>query len=382
MSEENKRIYLASPHMGGLEEVFVKEAFDTNWIAPLGANVDGFEKELSEYVGSKTGAALASGTAAIHMALKAVGVKKGDKVFCSSLTFAASCNPIIYEGGIPVFIDSEPESHNMSPVALEKAFKAYEEKGEMPKAVLVVNLYGQSADMDKIIEICKKYNVPIIEDAAESLGATYKGKYSGTFGEYGIYSFNGNKIITTSGGGMLVSNNEEGIAKVRFWSTQARDKARHYEHTELGYNYRMSNIVAGIGRGQLRVLEDRIVKKKEIFETYKEAFKNIEDIEMMPVCEYGEPNYWLTTITLNENSKVKPLDIILALEKENIESRPIWKPMHIQPYYKEYDFYSHNDEEEISVSEDIFNRGVCLPSDTKMTKEEQERVIKIIKELF
>ncbi|TBX08056.1 aminotransferase DegT [Clostridium perfringens] len=381
MSEENKRIYLASPHMGGLEEVFVKEAFDTNWIAPLGANVDGFEKELSEYVGSKTGAALASGTAAIHMALKAVGVKKGDKVFCSSLTFAASCNPIIYEGGIPVFIDSEPESHNMSPVALEKAFKAYEEKGEMPKAVIVVNLYGQSADMDKIMEICKKYNVPIIEDAAESLGATYKGKHSGTFGEYGIYSFNGNKIITTSGGGMLVSNNEEGIAKVRFWSTQARDKARHYEHTELGYNYRMSNIVAGIGRGQLRVLEDRIAKKKEIFETYKEAFKEIEDIEMMPVCEYGEPNYWLTTITLNENSKVKPLDIILALEKENIESRPIWKPMHIQPYYKEYDFYSHNNEE-ISVSEDIFNRGVCLPSDTKMTKEEQERVIKIIKGLF
>ena len=382
MSEGNKRIYLASPHMGGLEEVFVKEAFDTNWIAPLGANVDGFEKELSEYVGSKTGAALSSGTAAIHMALKAVGVKKGDKVFCSSLTFAASCNPIIYEGGIPVFIDSEPESHNMSPVALEKAFKAYEEKGEMPKAVIVVNLYGQSADMDKIMEICKKYNVPIIEDAAESLGATYKGKHSGTFGEYGIYSFNGNKIITTSGGGMLVSNNEEGIAKVRFWSTQARDKARHYEHTELGYNYRMSNIVAGIGRGQLRVLEDRIAKKKEIFETYKEAFKEIEDIEMMPVCEYGEPNYWLTTITLNENSKVKPLDIILALEKENIESRPIWKPMHIQPYYKEYDFYSHNDEDEVSVSEDIFNRGVCLPSDTKMTKEEQERVIKIIRELF
>ncbi|MDZ5063720.1 DegT/DnrJ/EryC1/StrS family aminotransferase [Clostridium perfringens] len=368
--------------MGGLEEVFVKEAFDTNWIAPLGANVDGFEKELSEYVGSKTGAALASGTAAIHMALKAVGVKKGDKVFCSSLTFAASCNPIIYEGGIPVFIDSEPESHNMSPVALEKAFKDYEEKGEMPKAVIVVNLYGQSADMDKIMEICKKYNVPIIEDAAESLGATYKGKHSGTFGEYGIYSFNGNKIITTSGGGMLVSNNEEGIAKVRFWSTQARDKARHYEHTELGYNYRMSNIVAGIGRGQLRVLEDRVAKKKEIFETYKEAFIEIEDIEMMPVCEYGEPNYWLTTITLNENSKVKPLDIILALEKENIESRPIWKPMHIQPYYKEYDFYSHNDEGEISVSEDIFNRGMCLPSDTKMSDHDMDRVIKIIKNLF
>lgn len=382
MSEENKRIYLASPHMGGLEEVFVKEAFDTNWIAPLGANVDGFEKELSEYVGSKKGAALSSGTAAIHMALKAVGVKKGDKVFCSSLTFAASCNPIIYEGGIPVFIDSEPESWNMSPIALEKAFKACKENGEMPKVVIVVNLYGQSADMDKIMEICKKYNVPIIEDAAESLGATYKGKHSGTFGEYGIYSFNGNKIITTSGGGMLVSNNEEGIAKVRFWSTQARDKARHYEHTELGYNYRMSNIVAGIGRGQLRVLEDRIAKKKEIFETYKEAFKEIEDIEMMPVCDYGEPNYWLTTITLSEISKVKPLDIILALEKENIESRPIWKPMHIQPYYKEYDFYSHNYEDEVSVSEDIFNRGVCLPSDTKMSDNDIDRVIGIIKNLF
>ena len=382
MSEEKKRIYLASPHMGGLEEAFVKEAFDTNWIAPLGANVDGFERELAEYVGIKNGAALSSGTAAIHMALKAIGVKKGDKVFCSSLTFAASCNPIIYEGGIPVFIDSEPESQNMSLIALEKAFKDFEKKGEMPKAVIVVNLYGQSADMDKILEICNRYNVPVIEDAAESLGATYKGKHSGTFGEYGIYSFNGNKIITTSGGGMLVSNNEEGINKVRFWSTQARDKARHYEHTELGYNYRMSNIVAGIGRGQLRVLEDRVAKKKEIFERYKEAFKDIEDIEMMPVCEYGEPNYWLTTITLKENSRVKPLDIILALEKENIESRPIWKPMHMQPYYEKCDFYSHKEEGEISISEDIFNRGVCLPSDTKMTKEEQERVINIIKELF
>lgn len=382
MSEENKRVYLASPHMGGLEEVFVKEAFDTNWIAPLGANVNGFEKEVSEYVGVKSGAALSSGTAAIHMALKALGIKRGDKVFCSSLTFAASCNPIIYEGGVPIFIDSEPESWNMSPVALEKAFKDCEKNGEMPKAVIVVNLYGQSADMDKIMGICNKYKVPIIEDAAESLGAIYKGKHSGTFGEYGIYSFNGNKIITTSGGGMLVSNNEEGINKVRFWSTQARDNARHYEHTELGYNYRMSNIVAGIGRGQLRVLKERIAKKKEIFEIYKEAFKEIEDIEMMPICEYGEPNYWLTTITIKENSKVKPLDIILALEKENIESRPIWKPMHMQPYYKEYKFYSHNNDGEISVAEDIFNRGLCLPSDTKMTKEEQDRVIKIIKELF
>lgn len=381
MSEEKRRIYLASPHMGGLEEEFVKEAFSTNWIAPLGPNVDGFEKELAEFVGVTSAAALVSGTSAIHMALKAIGVEKGDKVFCSSLTFAASCNPIIYENGIPVFIDSEPESHNMSPIALEKAFKECEGLGEMPKAVIVVNLYGQSADMYKILEICNKYKVPVIEDAAESLGATYKEKYSGTFGEYGIFSFNGNKIITTSGGGMLVSNNEEKIKKVRFWSTQSRENERHYEHKELGFNYRMSNVVAGIGRGQLRVLEERIAKKKEIFETYREAFKEISDIEMMPVCEYGEPNYWLTTITLKENSKVKPIDIILALEKENIESRPIWKPMHIQPYYKEYNFYSHN-EEGISVSEDIFNRGVCLPSDTKMTESEQKRVIEIIKGLF
>lgn len=382
MSGEKKRIYLASPHMGELEEVYVKEAFTTNWVAPLGPNVDNFEKELAECVGVNSAAALISGTAAIHMALKAIGIKEGDKVFCSSLTFAASCNPIIYEKGIPVFIDSEPESHNMSPIALEKAFNKCEKSGEMPKAVIVVNLYGQSADMDKILELCNRYNIPIIEDAAESLGATYKGKYSGTFGEYGVFSFNGNKIITTSGGGMLVSNNEEKIKKVRFWSTQSRENERHYEHRELGFNYRMSNIVAGIGRGQLRVLRDRIANKKEIFETYREAFKDIKDIEMMPVCEYGEPNYWLTTITLKENSNIKPIDIILALEKENIESRPIWKPMHIQPYYKKFDFYSHNEVEELSVSEDIFNRGVCLPSDTKMTSEQQERVIRIVKDLF
>lgn len=376
--ENKKRIYLASPHMGGMEEVFVKEAFYTNWIAPLGPNVDQFEKEVAKFVGVKTGAALVSGTAALHMALKAIGIKRGDKVFCSSLTFVGSCNPIIYEGGIPVFIDSEPESYNMSPKALEKAFKSCEENEEFPKACIVVNLYGQSADMDKIQALCQKYNVAIIEDAAESLGATYKGKCSGTFGEYGVFSFNGNKIITTSGGGMLVSNNEEMIQKVRFWSTQSKDKARHYEHTELGYNYRMSNVVAGIGRGQLRVLEKRIEKKKEIFETYKEAFKDSDEIEIMPICEYGESNYWLTIITLKEECSVKPLDIILALEKENIESRLIWKPMNMQPYYKKYEFYSHNEEGEISIGEDIFNRGICLPSDTKMSKEEQERVIEII----
>lgn len=378
---ENKRIYLASPHMGGMEQKFVQEAFDTNWVAPLGPNVNNFEKEVAEYVGAKDAAALVSGTSAIHLALKALGIKSGDRVFCTSLTFAASCNPIMYEKGEPVFIDSEPESWNMSSIALEKAFAKAKEENKMPIAVIVVHLYGQSADMDKIMAICEKYNTPIIEDAAESLGATYKGKQTGTFGKFGIFSFNGNKIITTSGGGMLVSDDSERIAKARFWSTQARDNARHYEHTELGYNYRMSNITAGIGRGQLRVLDERITQKKHIFERYTEAFKDIKDIEMMPICEYGEPNYWLSCMTLKEGSRVKPIDIILALEEMNIESRPIWKPMHIQPYYREFDFFSHNDDG-ISIGEDIFNRGVCLPSDTKMSEEEIDKVINIIKGLF
>ena len=378
---EKKRIFLASPHMGGMEEVYVKEAFDTNWIAPLGPNVNNFEKEIAEYVGVKDAAALASGTSAIHLALKAIGIEKGDRVFCSSLTFAASCNPIMYEGGEPVFIDSEKKSWNMSPIALEKAFKECEKEGKLPKAVIVVHLYGQSADMDKIMEICNKYNCPVIEDAAESLGATYKGKETGTIGEFGIYSFNGNKIITTSGGGMVVSNNIEKIEKIRFWSTQARDKARHYEHTEYGYNYRMSNVVAGIGRGQLKVLDERIAKKKEMYEMYKESFKDIDDIEMMPICEYGNPNYWLSCITIKEKSKVKPLDIILALEKENIESRPIWKPMHMQPVYSGYKFFKHYDDD-ISVGEDVFNRGLCLPSDTKNMLEDMNRIINTIINVF
>ena len=378
---ENKRIYLASPHMGGMEQEFVKEAFDTNWVAPLGPNVNNFEKEIAEYVGVKSAAALVSGTSAIHLALKAIGIKNGDRVFCTSLTFAASCNPIMYEKGEPVFIDSEPESWNMSSIALEKAFIKAKEENKMPIAVIVVHLYGQSADMDKIMEICNRYNTPIIEDAAESLGATYKGKQTGTFGKFGVFSFNGNKIITTSGGGMLVSDDVEKIEKARFWSTQARENARHYEHTELGYNYRMSNITAGIGRGQLRVLDERITQKKHIFERYTEAFKDIKEIEMMPICEYGNPNYWLSCITLKEESKIKPLDIILALEESNIESRPIWKPMHIQPYYSKFEFFNHN-EDGISVSEDIFERGLCLPSDTKMTKEEIDKVINIIKGLF
>lgn len=382
IKQENKRIYLASPHIGELEQVFVKEAFDTNWVAPLGPNVNNFEKELAEYVGIKHASALVSGTSAIHLAIKLLGIKAGDVVFCSSLTFAASCNPIIYEGAEPVFIDSEYESLNMSPIALKNAFEVYSAKGRLPKAVIVVHLYGQPAKMDEIMAICNEYNVPVIEDAAESLGATYKGKQTGTIGKYGIYSFNGNKIITTSGGGMLVSNDEEGIKKSRFWATQARDNERYYHHTELGYNYRMSNIVAGIGRGQLRVLDERIAKKKYIYEKYKEAFKDIADIEMANICEYGEPNYWLSVALLSPESKVKPLDIILALEEENIESRHIWKPMNMQPFYEKYDFFKADNNDEISVGEDIFNRGICLPSDTKMSDEEINRIIKIIKGLF
>ena len=373
-----KKIYLASPHMSdeGYEKEFVKEAFDTNWVAPLGENVNKFEEELSRYVGSKCAAALSSGTSAIHLGLKALGVGKGDIVFCSSLTFSASCNPIIYENATPVFIDCEKDTWNMSPKALEKAFEKY-----TPKAVIVVHLYGHAAKMDEIMEICKKHNTPILEDAAESLGTTYKGKYTGTFGEYGAFSFNGNKIITTSGGGMLVSDNEEKIAKVRFWATQSRDKARHYQHSEIGYNYRMSNVVAGIGRGQLKVLDKRKAKKKEIFETYKEAFKDIKEIEMQPVSKDENSNYWLSVLTLKENSKVKPLDIMEALEKENIESRPVWKPMHMQPVFEKYDFIQE-DENTKSVAEDIFERGVCLPSDTKNTREDMDRIIKIIKKLF
>ena len=378
----NKRIYLASPHMGSLEKIFVNEAFDTNWVAPLGPNVNNFEKEVAEYVGAKHASALVSGTSAIHLAIKLLGIKPGDIVFCSSLTFAATCNPIIYEGAEPVFIDAEYKSLNMCPVALRNAFEAYSKKGKLPKAVIVVHLYGQSSDMDKIMDICNEYNVPVIEDAAESLGATYKGKQTGTIGKYGIYSFNGNKIITTSGGGMLVSDDEEGIKKSRFWATQARDNARYYQHTELGYNYRMSNIVAGIGRGQIRVLDERIEKKKYIYEKYKEAFNDIPDIEMANICEYGEPNYWLSIGILNNESKVKPLDIILELEKENIESRHIWKPMHMQPFYEKYDFFKDDNTEKGSVSEDIFERGICLPSDTKMTDKEIERVIRIISGIF
>jgi dTDP-4-amino-4,6-dideoxygalactose transaminase len=365
------KIYLSSPHMSdeGYEMKYIQEAFDTNWIAPLGKNVDEFENELDAKIGVKSAAALSSGTAAIHMALKAAGVGRGDIVFCPSLTFSATANPIIYQDAIPVFIDCDRETWNMDPVALEKAFEKYN-----PKAVIVVHLYGLSADIGKICKICKRHNVTLIEDAAESLGTTYKGKYTGTFGDYGIFSFNGNKIITTSGGGMLVSDDEERISKVRFWSTQSRDKARHYQHSELGYNYRMSNVVAGIGRGQLKVLDKRVQQKKHIFEYYKNEFKDIDDIEFMPVNEWNKPNYWLSCITLK--GKIKPIDIMKALEKDNIESRPIWKPMHMQPFFEKYDFIGEG------ISEEIFENGVCLPSDTKMKDEDLERICKVIKKFW
>ena len=367
-----EKIWLASPHMSeeGYEKQYVQEAFDTNWVAPLGPNVNGFENELAAKVGSKAASATTTGTAAIHLALKSVGVTAGDIVFCPTLTFSATANPIIYQNATPVFIDSNYETWNMDPNALEEAFKKYPDV----KAVLVVHLYGLSADMDKIMEICNRYNVPVIEDAAESLGTYYKWKHTGTFGEYGVFSFNGNKIITTSGGGMLVSNNEEKIAKTRFWSTQARDQARHYQHSELGFNYRMSNVVAGIGRGQLKVLDQRVAKKKYIFDYYKREISGLDGVEFMPINDWNEPNYWLSVMTLKGN--VKPIDVMEALEKENIESRPVWKPMHMQPFFAEYDYVGSD------VSEKLFENGVCLPSDTKMTDANLERICGIIKEMW
>lgn len=377
---ENKRIFLSSPHMSdeGYEKEYINLAFDTNWIAPLGQNVDGFENELCAYTGAKHAAALSAGTAAIHLALKAAGIKPGDRVFCPTLTFAATVNPVVYENAIPVFIDCDEETWNMSPKALEKAFEKYPDT----KFVSVAHLYGLAADMDEIIRICREHNAVIIEDAAESLGTTYKGKMTGTFGEYGIYSFNGNKIITTSGGGALVCNladderAEERIKKARFWATQSRDPARHYQHSEIGYNYRMSNIVAGIGRGQLKIIEKRVEKKRYIFDFYKKAFADIADIHMMPVDRDSVCNCWLTCITLT-GEKVKPLDILFALEKENIESRPIWKPLHLQPVFEGCDYIDNG-----HTAERIFDCGVCLPSDTKMTDEELQRVASIVKNLW
>ena len=301
MEKTKKRIFLSSPHMSGNEQIYINDAFDTNWIAPLGPNVDAFEKEIASYVGVEDAAALSSGTAAIHLALRLLDVRTGDKVFCSSLTFIASANPISYEGAEPVFIDSEPETWNMSPLALEHALADAKREGQLPKAVIVVNLYGQNAKMDEILSVCNEYEVPIIEDAAESLGSTYKGKASGTFGKFGIYSFNGNKIITTSGGGMLVSNDVEALKKARFLATQARDPAPHYQHSQFGYNYRMSNILAGVGRAQLEVLNDRVESRRLVFERYQHELANIPGIHFMPESANTRSNRWLTTLTIDED---------------------------------------------------------------------------------
>lgn len=374
---DKKRIYLSSPTMHGEEQEFIKEAFDTNWVAPLGPNVNAFEKEMSEYTGAAHASALSAGTAAIHLALRILGIGEGDIVFTPSLTFSATCNPIVYEKATPVFIDSEEETWNMSPEALKKAFEKYPN----PKAVIVVHLYGTPAKLNEIMEICKEHNVPLVEDAAESLSSTYKGKQTGTFGKIGIYSFNGNKIITTSGGGMLVSDEEEITKKATFLATQARDAARFYQHSQIGYNYRMSNIVAGVGRGQLLHLEEHKAIKKKIYQQYKEAFADIPELAMNPLNKDGDANCWLSCITISKESEVTPDMVMDALDMENAESRPIWKPLHLQPVFAACDFITA-DSSNNSVAEDIFTRGLCLPSDIKNTPEDMELIISTVRKCF
>lgn len=378
MKKLNARLYLSPPHMGEYEQQFVSEVFESNWIAPLGPQIDAFEQEVAEYVGVGGAVALSSGTAAIHLALRLLGVGPDDIVFCSTLTFIASANPVLYLGGRPVFIDSEPDSWNMSPAALKRAFEASTRWGKLPKAVIIVNLYGQSADMDPLIAICDNYGVPIVEDAAESLGATYRGKASGTFGKFGIYSFNGNKIITTSGGGMLVSDDLRALEKARFWATQAKDPEKFYQHSDLGYNYRLSNVLAAIGRGQLRVLEKKIGTKKAIFEKYRAAFSDLEGLEFMPDAVLGQSTRWLTTLTIDPvRCGVTAGDMVDILEEENIEARQVWKPLHLQPLFKESDYYPHDLDK--SVSDELFRNGICLPSGTNMTDSELYRVIECVR---
>lgn len=376
-----KRIFLSSPHMSGNEQKYINEAFETNWIAPLGPNVDAFEKEIATYTGVNEAAAVSSGTAAIHLALSLLGVDKGDTVFCSTLTFIASANPILYLGAEPVFIDSEPETWNMSPQALERAFREAASNGKLPNAVIVVNLYGQSAKMDELTSLCEQYEVPMIEDAAESLGSLYKGKQSGSFGRFGIFSFNGNKIITTSGGGMLVSNDAAAIHKARFLATQARDPAPHYQHSKIGYNYRMSNVLAGIGRAQLEVLEDRVEARRTIFDRYQQELSAFPGIQFMPELKDTFSNRWLTAMTIDEKEAgISVPQLITYLAAENIEARPVWKPLHMQPLFKDNKYFAHNEKE--SVSERLFSNGICLPSGSNMEELDQTRVINCIRNLI
>lgn len=375
----DNRIYLSPPCMNGTELDYINEAFQTNWIAPFGPNLIGFEQEMCDYVGSKHGVALASGTGAIHMGLMYLGVGKGDIVFCSDLTFSGSCNPIAYLGAKAVFIDSEYESFNMDPDALQKAFEKYEAMGKLPKAVIVVDLYGNSAKYDKILPICEKYNVPVLEDAAEALGTVYKGKKCGTFGKVSALSFNGNKIITTSGGGMALSDDEDAIKKIHFWSNQSKENVNYYLHNEIGYNYRMSNICAGIGRGQLKNMDERVAARTRNYEFYKQAFSDLP-VTMAPVLEGCTPNFWLSVFLIDEGVDVTPDDVINALADNNIESRRAWNPMHNQPVFSDMDFVSCKEGE--SVGDGIFRRGVCLPSGTAMTQEQLEKVADIVKQTF
>lgn len=369
------QVLLSTPHMGETEREFVEQAFTTNWIAPLGPNVDAFERDMATMVGIGHAAALSSGTAAIHLALRLLDIGPGDCVFCSTLTFAASANPVVYQGAEPVFIDSERDSWGMCPEALSRALETAKGNGSLPKAVIIVNLYGQSADMDPLLALCEHYGVAVIEDAAESLGATYKGRPSGTFGRMGIYSFNGNKIITTSGGGMLVSDDPALIDRARFLSTQARDQALHYEHSEIGYNYRMSNILAGVGRGQLGVLGERVAARRAVFAAYRDGLDGIEAIEWMPEPEWSMSTRWLSACTIDPNAMDRN-QVIAALADELIEARPVWKPMHLQPVYSSCAFFSVTNK---PVSDDLFHNGICLPSGSNLRPDQIERTVQALR---
>jgi len=369
-----KQILLSTPHMGDQELKFVQEAFDTNWIAPVGPHVDAFEEEFCQYTGAGYAAAVSSGTAAIHLALRLLDVGRGDEIFCSTLTFIASANPIIYQGAKPVFIDSDRTSWNMNPELLREAMEKRAKVGKLPKAVLLVHLYGQCADLDPIVEVCQKYDVPLIEDAAEALGASYKGRCPGTFGTIGIYSFNGNKIITTSGGGMLVSDDEKLVKKARFLATQARDVAPHYQHSQIGYNYRLSNVLAGIGRGQLQVLKERVNARRGNFEVYQKALGHLPGIEFMPEADFGRATRWLTCLTINpQGFGADREEVRLGLAEKKVESRPVWKPLHLQPIFAECESVGGE------VAEDLFKRGLCLPSGSNLAQDDLERVIEGVK---
>lgn len=371
-----ERIYLSSPHMGGDEIKYIQEAFDTNWISPVGPNIAGFEQDIVQYTGTGHAAALSTGTAAIHLALIMLGVERDDEVICSSFTFAGSCNPIMYVGARPVFIDSERDTWNMDPHLLEEAIKDRIAKGKKPKAIILVHLYGMPAKLDELMAIANNYEIPVIEDAAEALGSSYHGQALGTFGEIGVYSFNGNKIITTSGGGALVSHNEKYVKQAQFLSTQARDSAPHYEHTHIGYNYRMSNICAGIGRGQMQVLDKHVARRREVFEYYKKHLAELNGVEFVDEADNVYANRWLTTLTLSSPVTVDRETVRQTLEKKNIETRPLWKPMHMQPVYQGAPVYGG------SVCEELFDKGICLPSGSNMSDEQVAFVVDELKQLL